>query len=450
MNMQMKEIITVSQLNDTIKDLLEEAFSFVWVEGEVSNLRKPQSGHTYFTLKDDKSQIRAVYFKQFGWAKNRPAEFELEEGLSVLCRARLSVYHPRGEYQLIVEAVEPRGIGALQKAFEQLKAKLALEGLFDERYKKSIPFLPRKIGVVTSPTGAVIKDILNITRRRFPSVDILISASRVQGTEAAAEIIQGLRKLQAADGVDVIILARGGGSLEDLAPFNSEDLAREIFQCPIPVISAVGHETDFTICDFVADLRAPTPSAAAELVVPARTELLTKILHLQQRTCAAYSRCLADRQKHLASLRERLQHPQRLLVDWQIHLDDLRESMQRAMCHQRKNLSNSLQKLELVMLHQNPAKHIREKRVLLNNLQKATLSWWRTYMAARLERLRNNSALLDTLSPLSVLSRGYSITRKHPGGEIIRQAGLLTTNEEVHIQLAKGGFSARVEKIYGE
>ncbi len=446
----MKEILTVSQLNDTIKNLLEEAFSFVWVEGEVSNLRKPQSGHTYFTLKDDKSQIRAVYFKQFGWSKNRPAEFELEEGLSVLCRARLSVYHPRGEYQLIVETVEPRGIGALQRAFEQLKAKLALEGLFDERYKKNIPFLPRKIGVVTSPTGVVIKDILHITRRRFPSVDILIAPSRVQGTEAVAEIIQGLRNLQAAGGVDVIIIARGGGSLEDMAPFNSEDLAREIFQSPIPVISAVGHETDYTICDFVADLRAPTPSAAAELVVPARTELLTKILHLQQRARAGYGRYLADRQKHLASLQKRLQDPRRLLVDWQIHLDDLRERMQRAMLHQRDNLNNSLRKTEMALLHQSPARYVREKRLLLNNLQKDTLSYWRIYMVARLERLRNNSVLLDTLSPLSVLSRGYSITRKHPGGELIRQAGLLKANEEVNIQLAKGGFYARVEKIYGE
>jgi exodeoxyribonuclease VII large subunit len=446
----MKEILTVSQLNDTIKDLLEDVFGSIWVEGEVSNLRRPQSGHTYFTLKDDKSQIRAVYFKPFGWGRNRPADFELEEGLSVLCRARLSVYPPRGEYQLIIEAVEPRGIGALQKAFEQLKAQLALEGLFDERHKKSIPFLPRKIGVVTSPTGAVIKDILQITCRRFPAADLLIAPSRVQGTEAAAELIQGLRKLQAAGGVDVIILARGGGSLEDLAPFNNEALAREIFASPIPVISAVGHETDFTICDFVADLRAPTPSAAAELVVPERTELLAKISNLQQRVCAGYGRYLADRQKHLTGLQERFQYPRRLLADLQIHLDKLLESMQRAMRHRRENFHNSLQKLELAVMHLNPARSVREKRILLNNLQKDTLSLWRNYLAARLEHLRKNSALLDTLSPLGVLQRGYSITRRSPGGEIIRHAGMLTKNEEVDIQLARGGFSARVEKTYGE
>lgn len=445
----MKEILTVSQLNDNIKDLLEQAFGSVWVEGEVSNLRRPQSGHTYFTLKDDKSQIRAVYFKPFGKPKSRPADFELEEGMSVLCRARLSVYPPRGEYQLIMEAVEPRGIGALQKAFEQLKAKLASEGLFDERFKKKIPFLPRKIGVVTSPTGAVIKDILHITGRRFPGADILIAPCRVQGTEAAEEIIQGLRKLQAAAGVDVIILARGGGSLEDMAPFNSEALAREIFSSPIPVISAVGHETDFTICDFVADLRAPTPSAAAELVVPERSALLAIIANLQQRISAGYGRYYADRQRCLAGLQERFKDPRRLLADARIHLDNLLESMQRAMIQRRENICNNLQKLEMALMHLSPAGAVREKRILINNLRKDTLSGWKRYLAARLEQLRKNSALLDTLSPLGVLQRGYSITRK-PGGEIVRSAGVLTKNEEVSIQLAKGGFCARVEKTYGE
>jgi exodeoxyribonuclease VII large subunit len=282
MSMQMKEILTVSQLTDNIKDLLEEVFGFVWVEGEVSNLRRPQSGHVYFTLKDVKSQIRAVYFRKYGSPKNRTADFELEEGLSVLCRARISVYPPRGDYQLIVESVEPRGVGALQKAFEQLKAKLATEGLFDEQYKKEIPFIPKRIGVVTSPTGSVIRDILNITKRRFPAADILIAPVKVQGSDAAAEIIQAISNLCAEGSVDVIIIARGGGSLEDLAPFNDESLARKIFSSTIPIVSAVGHETDFTICDFVADLRAPTPSAAAELVVPQRAELLTKIINLKK------------------------------------------------------------------------------------------------------------------------------------------------------------------------
>ena len=278
----MEEILTVSQLNNNIKFLLEETFDVVLVEGEVSNLRRPQSGHVYFTLKDEKSQIKAVFFRQFGGYERRNS-FELEEGLKVLCRARLNVYLPRGEYQLVVESVEPLGVGALQKAFEQLKAKLFAEGLFDEQYKKPLPFLPEKIGVITSPTGAVIRDILNITKRRFPAADILIAPVRVQGNEAAGEIIQALRNLQSYGNVDVIIIARGGGSLEDMAPFNDEALAREIFRSSIPVVSAVGHETDFTICDFVADLRAPTPSAAAELILPERMELISKINTLKQR-----------------------------------------------------------------------------------------------------------------------------------------------------------------------
>lgn len=321
----MKEILTVSQLNNNIKLLFEETFDFIWVEGEVSNLRRPQSGHVYFTLKDDKSQIKAVFFRQFGGYKQR-TNFELEEGLSVLCRARLNVYLPRGEYQLVIESVEPLGVGALQKAFEQLKAKLLAEGLFDERYKKSIPFLPKKIGVVTSPTGAVIKDILNITKRRFPAADILIAPVRVQGDEAAAEIIQALRNLQFYGAVDVIVIARGGGSLEDLAPFNDEVLAREIFRSSIPVVSAVGHETDFTICDFVADLRAPTPSAAAELIVPEWMELTEKINIFKQRLIAGYCRHLKSRRDKIAGLQERLKDPRRFLINLQIHLDDLREA----------------------------------------------------------------------------------------------------------------------------
>lgn len=446
----MKEILTVSQLNSNIKDLLEEVFGFVWVEGEISNLRRPQSGHTYFTLKDDKSQIRAVYFKPFGRPKYQPADFELEEGLSVVCRARLSVYLPRGEYQLIVESVEPRGVGALQKAFEQLKARLAAEGLFDERHKKSIPFLPQKIGVVTSPTGAVIKDILHVTRRRFPSVDILIAPARVQGAEAADEIIQGLRKLQAAGNIDVIIIARGGGSLEDLAPFNDEALAREIFRCRIPVIAAVGHETDFTICDFVADLRAPTPSAAAELAVPDATELISRMRDLQTRLLFGCRRLAADKLSHMIELQERLKNPRLILVDLQIHLDDLRERSQGAWRWTTQSLSNGIRQMEIRLQHRNPQDIIAEKRFLLNNYQKDILNSYNTMQTARKERLQKNLALLNSLSPLNVLERGYSITRSFATGGIIREAAQLECGEAVNVQLSKGGFQAKVEKIYAE
>ncbi len=446
----MKEILTVSQLNENIKYVLEETFGFVWVEGEVSNLHRPQSGHVYFTLKDDKSQIRAVYFRKYGFPKNRTADFELEEGSSVLCRARLSVYPPRGDYQLIIESVEPRGVGALQKAFEQLKAKLAAEGLFDEQHKKELPFIPNRIGVITSPTGSVIRDILNVTKRRYPAADILIAPVKVQGNDAAAEIIQALANLHTYGAVDVIIIARGGGSLEDLAPFNEESLARKIFSSAIPIVSAIGHETDYTICDFVADLRAPTPSVAAELVVPQRLELLTKIINLKKRTIVGLGRLMTDRRKGLLGLEKRFKDPRRQVTDLQIHLDDLQQRMQRDMRHQRQYLGNKLQKLELSLKHSSPEKLIQETRTLLNNLQKDTQANFRNYWAVRHERLKKNAAVLNSLSPLAVLQRGYSITRKVPSGEIVRQAGILSINEEVNIQLAKGKIQARIEKIYGE
>ncbi|MGA2553557.1 MAG: exodeoxyribonuclease VII large subunit [Smithella sp.] len=445
----MNDILTVSQLNNNIKFLLEERFDFVLVEGEVSNLRRPQSGHIYFTLKDDKSQIKAVFFHKFGTYQRR-TDFELEEGLKVLCRARLNVYLPRGEYQLVVESVEPLGVGALQKAFEQLKAKLFAEGLFEERHKKAIPFLPEKIGVVTSPTGAVIRDILNITKRRFPMADILIAPVRVQGNDAAPEIIQALRNLQSYGAVDVIVIARGGGSLEDIAPFNDEALAREIFRSSIPVVSAVGHETDFTICDFVADLRAPTPSAAAELIVPESMELIAKINILKQRMIAGYYRCQKDRRNKIAGLQERLKNPRRFLINLKINLDDLKERLRSSFYHEKQNLNNKLQQLQLRLLHQNPAGKISERKILLKNIQKDLFNNLSGRLAALKERLRKNSAVLESLNPLGVLQRGYSITRSMESGMIIRQAVDLSIGEDVNIQLARGNFNAKIEKISQE
>ncbi|PKN37815.1 MAG: exodeoxyribonuclease VII large subunit [Deltaproteobacteria bacterium HGW-Deltaproteobacteria-2] len=445
----MEEILTVSQLNNNIKFLLEETFGFLWVEGEVSNLRRPQSGHVYFTLKDDKSQINAVFFRQFGTYK-RKINFELEEGLKVLCRARLNVYLPRGEYQLVIESVEPLGIGALQKAFEQLKVRLSAEGLFDERYKKSLPFLPHKIGVVTSPTGAVVKDILNITKRRFPVADILIAPVRVQGDEAAAEIIQALRNLHSHGSVDVIVIARGGGSLEDIAPFNDEALAREIFNSSIPIVSAVGHETDFTICDFVADLRAPTPSAAAELIVPEWMELIAKNHTFKQRLIDGYCRYLKKRKDRVVEFQERLKDPRRLIINLQIQLDYLRERLRAALYQKKQDLYNDLRQLNLRMQHQNPARQIYEKKILLKNVQENMVKSFSYRLAAIRDLIRKNSAVLESLSPLSVLQRGYSITRSTANGMIVRQVEALSIGEDVNVQLAKGNFNAKIEKISQE
>ena len=443
----MKEVLSVSQLNENIKTLLEEAFGRLYVEGEVSNLRQPQSGHTYFTLKDDKSQIRCVFFRPYGI---RAARFEPEDGMKILCRARLSTYLPRGEYQLIVESIEPQGTGALQKAFEQLKAKLAAEGLFDEARKKSLPFLPGRIGVVTSPTGAVIRDILNITRRRFPSVDILIAPARVQGEGAASEIIAALQNLQQTEGVDIIIIARGGGSLEDLAPFNNEELAREIFRSSIPVVSAVGHETDFTICDFVADLRAPTPSAAAELVVPRRSDLLDTIYSLRQRLIAAQQRFFEDQKNALDTVRARFRDPRMFLADYSIKLDDLHDRLRNYFTHHTQALGHELRQLELRLQNRSPRRLIDEKRFLLDTIHKDLLGGWKHYHDGYTRRLNNDAALLASLNPLAVLQRGYSITRRESGGDIVRDACRLTLGERVRIQLAQGSFRANVEKILGE
>ena len=313
----MKKILTVSELTRSIQFLLESSFDLIWIEGEISNLRRPGSGHVYFTLKDDKSQVRAVVFRQ----TLRGVKFSLEDGMHIICRGGLNVYEQRGEYQLIVDAVEPKGIGALQIAFEQLKARLQEEGLFDPARKRPIPFLAARIGVVTSPSGAVIRDILNISKRRFPCVHILIAPVRVQGAEAAGEIVEAIENLNGVSDVEAIILARGGGSLEDLAPFNDERVARAIFNSRLPVISAVGHEVDFTIADFVADLRAPTPSAAAELVIPLRRELNESVSDLRLRMLACCRRLADDSRYRIDSLRARLRHPSRQIADARMGLD---------------------------------------------------------------------------------------------------------------------------------
>ena len=445
----LKEILTVSALNDRIKALLE-GLAVVWVEGEVSNLRRPASGHLYFTLKDMKSQIRAVVFRSpFGSNWNRPPVFEIEEGMSLVCRARVTVYPPRGEYQLVIDAVEPRGLGALQKAFEQLKARLDTEGLFDPARKKPIPFLPGRIGVVTSPTGAVIRDILTVTRRRFPSVDILIAPVRVQGTEASAEIIRALGDLQIA-GVDVIILARGGGSLEDLAPFNNEGVARAIARSRIPVISAIGHETDFTIADFTADLRAATPSAAAELAVPLCAELLETVASF--RLCLA--RCLRQkRERHrerIADLQRRLRDPKRRLIDARIALDDYLERMRLSIVRLREARRQAWVHLKVRLGHRNPRSRIDEGRMGVRGLGTTLQAAWEKQTVLRKSRAHAAMALLASLNPLAVLGRGYSITRRKTNGLILRRAGETAPGQEIDIRLASGNLSAVIIETYKE
>jgi len=446
----MKEIWTVTKLNLNIKNILESNFSFVWVEGEISNLRRPQSGHAYFTLKDENSQIRAVVFRSPFGSKSLASGFDLEEGMSIICRARLSVYQPRGEYQLIIDAVEPKGVGALQKAFEQLKARLHQEGLFDEKYKKNIPFLPRRIGVVTSPTGAVIRDILSITYRRFPSVHILVCPVRVQGSEAPAEICRAIDAMNSRSDVDVIILARGGGSLEDLAPFNDEGVARKIFASRLPIISAIGHETDFTIADFVADLRTPTPSAAAEMVVPIRQELSAAVDSSVLRLIRHHRRQMETLMERVLMLEERLRSPIDKIQGLRLLLDDRLERLRRHILKRRDDLRQCLTGMDLQIRHGSPVFRIRTDRSAIDRYRKDLINNL-NYMIGRFKSRRDaNQARLETLSPLGVLKRGYSIARTLPDGAIVCSVDALAVGGEVAVMVSSGSFQAQVTAINRE
>ncbi len=448
----MKKVFSVTELNGEIKRLLEGSFDLFWVGGEISNLHRPASGHVYFTLKDEISQIRAVIFR--ATAGNRPFAgagrmFELENGMSVVCRARLSVYQPRGEYQLLVDNVEPLGIGALQKAFEQLKERLQAEGLFDARHKQGLPLLPRRIGVITSPTGAVIRDILHIARRRLPNLGILIAPARVQGPEAPEELIRAIHDLHAAGGVEVIIMARGGGSLEDMAPFNNERVARAIFRARIPIIAAIGHETDFTIADFVADLRAPTPSAAAELAVPVKAELAAAIEAQHARFIRHQNHQLEKCREKLEFYAARLPSPRRLIGDLRLHvaasLDRVQGRSNQVRFWQRQQVTAAALRLR----HASPLGDIRNARGRVENMRKDICKADVVTREEKRMRLEAGLMRLDTLSPLAVLRRGYSVTRILPQGVILRDAKLLKVGENVDVTLAAGGFQAQVTQILG-
>ena len=441
-----REVLTVTELTRQVQDVLEATFDQLWVEGEISNLRRPASGHLYFTLKDEESQVRAVLFRPVA----RAIKFDLEDGMHILCRARMNVYRPRGEYQLILDYAEPRGAGALQIAFEQLKAKLQAEGLFDPVHKKPLPFLPSRIGVVTSPSGAVIRDILNVTKRRFPSVHILIAPVRVQGAEAPAEIVEALHHLNETPGIDVIIVARGGGSLEDLMAFNDEGVARAIFASSVPVVSAVGHEIDFTIADFVADMRAPTPSAAAELVVPRRSDLVQQVRTLSARAAHAGERYLKIRRERLEKLAERVRDPRRRLVDLRLGLDERFSNLAAAIARRVRADRERLRHFETHLQYLSPAVRLANLTFVLDNMRKGMVTGIFRQVETLRARLAGHTTLLDSLSPLSVLARGYAIVRTVPEGRVIRDSKDLATGDPVGINVAKGRFNAVVTTIEEE
>lgn len=445
MSISSRPILTVSQLTAEIKTLLERNFEHLWVEGEVSNLRLPGSGHLYFTLKDESAQIRAVMFRM----QNRLLKFQPEDGLQVVGYGRLTVYEPRGEYQIVLDYLEPKGLGALQLAFEQLKEKLSREGLFDPARKKPLPPLPQKIGIVTSPTGAAIRDILQIIDRRFANVHILLYPVRVQGAGAAQEIARAIDELGQWPGLDVMIVGRGGGSLEDLWAFNEEPVARAIHRSPVPVVSAVGHEIDFTIADFVADLRAPTPSAAAELVVRNKVELVQTLESLVRRLSQTVRMNLESRKERLSSLVYRLTDPRKRVSDQRLHLDDLSSRLATSIQQSLgRRIDRFRMKVEsLTLLH--PGKRVTDYSHRLSQIHRRLAVAGRSSMRFYRQRVEVAAGRLQSLSPLAVLERGYGIARVLPSREIIRDASRLRVDDRVNVKVHRGEFVARVEKMSG-
>ena len=437
-------IFTVSELNRKIKAILEQNFPFIWISGEISNFRMPSSGHFYFTLKDKTSQIQTVMFK----GQNQNLKFVPEDGMSVTGLGRISVFEPRGSYQVILEYLEPKGVGALQVAFEQLKKKLEDEGLFDDQYKKPLPFLPEKIGLITSPTGSVVHDILHIVKRRFPGIPLDIVPVRVQGDGAIADIVAAVELLNRVRSVDVVILARGGGSLEDLQAFNSEAVARAIFASEIPIISAVGHETDYTISDFAADLRAPTPSAAAELVVPIKGDLYRKINELKYLIILNLQRYIKNYRSQVGSLRERLADPKKKLADHRLRLDEDAGRLTRAMMNQihmrRERLAWRFDKLS----YNNPRFYITKLKEKLDRTSALLQLSIRSCVLERQARLREVNAKLDSLNPTAILARGFSITRSLPDTTIVRDSAAVSLGQALEIVLARGTLTCDVKEKF--
>lgn len=436
-----REILSVSQLNRRARQLLETHLPLLWIEGEISNFARPSSGHWYFTLKDANAQVKCAMFRN----RNQRVRNVPQQGQKVLVRGRVSLYEGRGDYQLIVEHLEDSGVGALQQAFEALKYQLHQEGLFDPAYKKPLPSLAKHIGVITSPTGAAVRDILQVLRRRFPGIPVSIFPVAVQGAEAAPQIVQALHNANQLSNCDLLIVGRGGGSLEDLWPFNEESVARAIFASHIPVISAVGHEVDITIADYVADLRAPTPSAAAELSTPDGNDMLQQFAGYEVLLEEAMERRLVRHRERLAALSSRLQHPGQKLQAQAQHLDNLEIRLQRVIHAQLQQHNHRLQHAQTRLSNGAPALRIQQTQERLHLLQQRMQQGMQQQLRDGRQKLAKAAALLDSVNPLSILQRGYSVTRTE-SGEVIQSANRLSPGDRLLTRLAEGEVTSVVEK----
>jgi len=434
-----REVLTVSQLNQRARHLLEDVFPQVWVEGEISNLARPASGHLYFTLKDSQAQVRCALFRQNA-LKVRQA---LRDGLAVKVRGKVSLFEGRGDYQMIADAVEPAGDGALRLAFEALKEKLAGEGLFATERKRPLPAHPQRVGIVTSPTGAVIRDIISVFRRRAPQVSLTLVPTAVQGREATAQIVRALA-LADAQGFDALILARGGGSLEDLWCFNEEAVARAVAACKTPIVSAVGHETDVSISDFVADVRAPTPSAAAELLAPDSSGLRQRLESLERRLLLRMRQLIAHQHLRLDGLTRRLRHPGERLRQQAQRLDDLEMRLQRALDRQVSQRRERLARLETRLAAQHPGRALGLLRQRLDALAARLPRAMRETLGTRRLELQSQVQTLHAFSPLATLGRGYSILLDERG-QAIRSASQTQPGQRLKARLGEGELEVRVE-----
>lgn len=439
-----RQVLSVSEINRSARQLLEGEFPMVFVEGEISNLARPSSGHWYFTLKDDKSQIRCAMFRN----RNQRIRFPVKDGMQVIVRGRISLYEGRGEFQLIAEFLEDAGEGALRLAFEKLKLKLDAEGLFDPAHKQALPDMPAHVGIITSPTGAAIRDVLHVLERRFPCIEVSVIPVQVQGEQSAGQIVSALDFANRYDAqpFDVIVLTRGGGTLEDLWSFNTEEVARAVYASAIPVVCAVGHETDFSIADFVADVRAPTPSAAAEVISPDQSEWMETFVRTERVLVNLMQTRIADHGRHLDHLRRRLRQPGQRVQDMSQRLDDLEMRSRRAVNHvierARSRLNLAASKLT------SPVSRLDAARTRVDYLADKMKHLAANDVAARRQRFNGLLHKLDTLSPLATLRRGYAIvTEGRSTTSVVKRAADVAPGDLVTARLMEGSFTAEVREI---
>lgn len=437
-----RDVLSVTQLNRRAKMLLETQLPLLWIDGEISNLSQPSSGHWYFTLKDAGAQVRCAMFK----GRNSRVRFAAQHGQQVLVRAKVSLYEGRGDYQLIVEHMEEAGLGALQRAYDALKHNLEQEGLFANEHKKALPTLPKRVALITSPTGAAVQDMVSVFARRYPLIDLVVLPVAVQGADAPAQIARAINMACRMRNIEAIIVGRGGGSLEDLWAFNEEIVARAIFASKVPLVSAVGHETDFTIADFVADYRAPTPSAAAEVLSPNGEEILSALegheILLEE---ALWRKLDASRQK-LEHLRARLRHPGDRLNGWAQQLDNLEIRLSRAIKSQLHEHHHQVRQLSLRQSQFHPQEKLQQLQQKLNYLQQRLYHESDINLQAQKQRLTKACALLDSVSPLRTLNRGYAMVTDNKNS-VLTNAKDVKTGDTIQAQLASGKLTCTVKNI---